>query len=226
VTQENNENKENIIMSTNTLDALLAGGGKTAKFEKIGTSYSGTVISADIRQATNFDTGKPEFWEDGKPKQQVVIAIQTALREDSEDDGIRSLYIKGWGDQRRALQAASKAAGGSPAPGDTFTATYVGDGEKPQRGFAPKIYKYEIKKGSPLDAVTGAGEQWAAPESAAPASSAPAADAPFNTLPTEQIEKLIEMSLTDEQIATALGLTPPQVTPVRVQYVANQSKGF
>lgn len=220
-------------MSTNTLDAFLAGGGKTAKFESVGTSYEGTVASAEIRQATNFDTGAPDFWPDGNPKQQIVISLETAERENADDDGVRSVYIKGWGDQRKALQAASKAAGGSPAAGDHFKVTYVGDGEKPQRGFAPKIYKYEIRKANPLDATLNAGAP-AAPVQQAPAQAAmpatPVAQPGGGALTPQQeamIQALIPKALSDEQIAAVVdGASPQAIAQVRLQSAAATSGGL
>ena len=206
-------------MSMSTLDSLLAGGGKTAKFEKVGDSYTGVVQSAEVRQASNFDTGKPEFWDDGNPKQQIVVSIQTSERVDEEDDGVRAVYIKGWGDQKKALQRASKEAGGSPAVGDTFTATYVGDGEKPQRGFAPKIYQYKIKKGSPLDAVVNS-------EAPAAASGSPWAAGP-NASQIEQIKKLLLLGLAPDKIAQAVdGVTAEDAEAVRLQMAADSSSGF
>lgn len=219
------------------LDQILAGGGKTAKFETIGTTYSGTVLSAELRQATNFDTGKPEFWDDGKPKMQVVVSIQTNERNDAEDDGARSVYIKAWGDQKRALQAAAKAAGGSPAPGDTFTVRYIADGEKPARGFAPKVYEYKIVKGNSVDAALS--DQWATPAQAAvqqvqaqPVQQAPTQAAqPVQQVPasggasTEQIAKAIDLGLTDEQIAQAIGATAQDIQLVRLQR-ASTGAGF
>lgn len=213
-------------MSTNTLDAFLAGGGKTAKFETIGTSYEGTVASAEIRQATNFDTGQPDFWPDGNPKQQIVISLETAERTDADDDGVRSVYIKGWGDQRKALQAASKAAGGSPAPGDHFKVTYVGDGEKPQRGFAPKIYKYEIRKANPLDATLNAGQS-AAPAAAPAAPQAAPGGGGLTPQQEAMIQALIPKALSDEQIAAVVdGASPQAIAQFRLQSAAATSGGL
>jgi hypothetical protein len=203
-------------MSTSTLDSLLNGGGKSAKFPSVGTSYTGKVTSVEVRQATNFDTGEPESWPDGNPKQQIVVSLETNLQEDADDDGARSIYIKAWGDSLKAFRQANKTAGGTLASGDTFTATYVADGPKPARGYPPKIYKYEIKKGSPLDAVVG--DVWAPAEAAAPAA------APSDK--KDQIEKLIALSLTDEQIAKALGVFEAEAAAVRLQLAANSSKGF
>lgn len=205
-------------MSTATLDDLLTGGGKTAKFEKIGQVWSGPVVKAEPRQATNFDTGKPEFWDDGQPKMQAVVSIQTDLHEDDTDDGVRAIYVKMWGDQKKAFRLAAQQAGGAPAPGDHFTATYYADGEKPQRGFAPKLFRYEIKKGSSLDAALGVTTQ-NAPSSQPSGFASSDQDA--------QIAVLISKGLTDEQIASVMdGVTVQDAATVRLVQAANSNKGF
>lgn len=129
-------------------DALASSTGKSAKFPTVGATITGTVISADVVQARNFDTGDPEFWADGSPKQQFRITLTTDLRDPSDggDDGTRSVYVKAWGDGKKELQRAVKASGAADIlTGGTFTATYTGDGELPagKRGFPPKVYRYE-----------------------------------------------------------------------------------
>ena len=107
--------------------------------------------AAEVVQKTNFDTREPEFWDDGKPIEQVRIVLQTTLTDQpdpdtGQDDGLRSVYIKGWGDQLRELRRAVRASGAADIEaGGTFTATYVRDGElaKGRRGFPPKVYAYE-----------------------------------------------------------------------------------
>ncbi|OJU44462.1 MAG: hypothetical protein BGN98_13840 [Microbacterium sp. 69-7] len=206
-------------MSNDTLDALLAGGGKTAKFEKIGDSYTGIVTSAETRQATNFDTGKPEFWDDGNPKKQAVINIQTTERLDEDDDGVRAIYINAWGEKIKALREASRLAKGAPAVGDTFTATYIGDGPKPQKGFAPKLFKYEIVKGSPVDALLGGGAEAKAPD---------AFPAALNDAQKAQAAQLIALGLDDAKIATVVdGADPVAIAQLRLQQAAvGAGKGF
>lgn len=206
-------------MSNDTLDALLAGGGKTAKFEKIGDSYTGVVTSAETRQATNFDTGKPEFWDDGNPKKQAVINIQTMERIDEDDDGVRAIYINAWGEKIKALREASRLAKGAPAVGDTFTATYIGDGPKPQKGFAPKLFKYEIVKGSPVDALLGGGAEAKAPD---------AFPAALNDAQKAQAAQLIALGLDDAKIATVVdGADPVAIAQFRLQQAAvGTGKGF
>lgn len=159
-------------------DLLASTGGKSFKFDHVGATVTGTVQSAEVTQKKNFDTGEPEFWSDGKPVRQIRVTLATSQRDpaDAEDDGTRSVYIKGWGDQLRALKSAIKAAGANDIEaGGTFTATYVRDGELPagKRGFPPKVYEYAYK------APSGTAGILADPAPAAPAAAPqPAAQAP------------------------------------------------
>lgn len=129
-------------MSTNPVDNfLLGGGGKSASFEKVGDSITGTVISTEVKAQTDIGTGKPLVWDDGSVRQQLVVKLQTQLREDFEDDGIRAVYVKGAKKQgsrslHDAVASAVRAAGakGLEAGG---TLTVVHDGTQPSetRGF-------------------------------------------------------------------------------------------
>lgn len=178
-------------MTDDLLDELLSGGGKTffTKDDPVGRSVTGTVTSVRVRQVTSFETGKPEFWDDGQPKRQVVITLATAERDpaDGDDDGHRNIYVKGWGEQRQALAKAGK-----PAVGDTLTVTFSGLGDVPGKGMnAPKRYDFRLVKGSPLDALD---------------TPTPAAAPDVSKVPA-----LRQAGLSDDQIAAATGLSLAQV---------------
>src|SRR5690606_34634861 len=74
---------------------ILAGGGRSAKFPEIGTSYAGEVLDVRVADQTNFDTGAVETWPDGRPKKMLIVSLQTKLQEDDDDDGVRTIYAKG-----------------------------------------------------------------------------------------------------------------------------------
>lgn len=221
------------MTSLDHLDELLTAGGKSFKFETPGDSVTGTVQNVDVRQVRDFDTGKPTTWDDGRPQEQIVITLSTSLRdpEITDDDGTRSVYVKGWGDQLRAFRAAVKAAGGKPEPGDTFTATFTGFGEKgPRGGFPPKKYVYELRKASPLDGVL-AGQQPAAQQAYAPQAYQPQAPQAYQqpapqayqpqaqsaavTDTTEKARQLIALGLDDNTIANATGLDVTVIATIR-----------
>lgn len=209
-------------MTDNLLDELLSGGGKTffAKDDPVGRSVTGVVTAVSVRQVTSFETGKPEFWDDGQPKRQAVITLATAERDpaDGDDDGARNVYVKMWGDQRRALAKA-----GTPAVGDTLTVKFSGVGTPPSKGMSPpKHYEFTLVKGSPgqaqvaeaLKPETPSGPPaWATgaePAAAQPAQPAPAASGPD----VSKVPALRAAGLTDEQIAGATGLSLADVKGV------------
>lgn len=217
---------------SSTLDDLLSGGSKSFKFENPGDTVTGTIAVAPVvRQATEFGTGKPLTWDDGRPQEQVVITLNTTLREAADDDGTRSIYIKGWGTQLKAFKAAVQKAGSKPAAGDTFTARFTGYGPKPAGGgFPSKEYAYELVPAAAAavdgllgteEPTTGAGssqDPWATP--APPAAAAPAAAPTASSGPSPEhiatAKSLIAAGLGDDVIlASAPSLTPAVLAALR-----------
>ena len=148
-------------MTTTHDDAtdFLLGGEKvrSAKFETVGDTVKGTILDAQVRQQTDISTGELLTWDDGKPKQQLVITLQTDIREDvvigeDPDDGRRRIYVKGSTKAESksmtvAVRDALRTAGAQRLDiGATLAVRYTGDGVATTRGFtAPKQYaaKYE-----------------------------------------------------------------------------------
>jgi hypothetical protein len=53
-------------MSTDDVNEfLLSGGMPVLKYETAGTTHTGKIISAEVQQQREIDSGKPKFWEDG-----------------------------------------------------------------------------------------------------------------------------------------------------------------
>jgi hypothetical protein len=71
--------------------------------------------------------------------------IATDAREDEDDDGVRTVRVKGWGIQRNALRDACQKAGRPPIVGDMMRAVYVGEDQSKKGGFPAKVYEYTIK---------------------------------------------------------------------------------
>jgi hypothetical protein len=123
-------------------ELLMGGGGKTAKFPDIGDKVMGTVLAAEPGQQTDID-GKPLFWDDGKPRMQVVVSLQTDDREDDDDDGVRKLYVKG--QMLKAVQEVVRPHKGLSV-GGKLAVQYTGDGEQKTRGYnPPKLYKAQYE---------------------------------------------------------------------------------
>lgn len=149
-------------MTQDANDFLMGGGVKSAKFEKIGTVVKGTIVTKpELQQQRDPKDGKPQTWDDGKPKQQVKVVLQTEQRDDAEDDGRRAIYVKA--NMLKAVQEAVKAAGAKGLEvGGVLAVKYVKDGEKKNKAFnAPKLYAAKYEAPDPM-AVAAAAEPEAA----------------------------------------------------------------
>jgi hypothetical protein len=133
-----------------SLDELLSGSGAKSFFNadsQPGQSVTGVLDLIETSQMRDFQTKQPAYWNDGRPQMQIHIVLQTTLHDPSieDDDGRRSLWIKGWGIQLKAFREACRQAGvKAPKQGDTITATFTGLGERGNAPQAPKVYAYQI----------------------------------------------------------------------------------
>ena len=102
---------------------LLSGGVPAAKFETIGTAHSGRILFMEVQQQREIDTGKPKFWEDGKPREQIYMVVQTAERDaaDRDDDGRRAFYVRGF--MKNAVSDALRKARAKLEIGGTLAIT-------------------------------------------------------------------------------------------------------
>ena len=143
-------------MSNPVDDFLLGGGAPTASYTAapIGHTYKGVSLASEVNQQTKMGPGELLFWDDGKPRMQAVVTIQTDLRDPAiqDDDGQRRLFVKG--DMQRAVREAVKAAGArSFEVGGTLAVQYVGDGEAKSGLNAPKLYRAQYVAPSPTAAT-------------------------------------------------------------------------
>lgn len=100
------------------------------KDAKIGDSFTGSITDLRTVQVRSYDTGEPEFWDDGKPKLQIEVTLATDYLDPSldEDDGTRRVYL--FGQKLAAAKQEMKAKGFSKLEkGMQFTISFVG--EKP-----------------------------------------------------------------------------------------------
>lgn len=200
-------------------DELFAStGGKTLKPDTIGETLGGVIVSAESRQMTDFTTGEPLTWDDGKPCLQVVVTVDLGTTDTDGNPEQGCIYIKTWGEQRQALKEALKESGldsmnKALAPGNHMSITFIGEkpNEKNPRLNAIKLYKYTIEPRANLGAAVNAALAEPAP-TAAPAAPAPAAPAPAGGV---DIAALIKAALPDAQIASIAGIDPSAVTAIR-----------
>ena len=138
----------------------LAGGSKSASFLNIGDSVEGTVLSSAIKQATDIKTKAPLTWDDGNPQMNFVFELQTSLRDPQieNDNGIRSVWMKVSGSDKKAVKKAVLDAGVDDIyDGGYMKVTYVGDEPSSVPGFNAKKIK-EVQYRAPQGAVGQAAE--------------------------------------------------------------------
>jgi hypothetical protein len=139
-------------VSTDPNAFLMGGGIASAKFKEIGDTVKGVIADQpELRQQTDFKTGAPKFWNDGKPMMQLVVTLSTDERDpaDPEDDGSRRVYIKGKL-QQAVAQAVRKAGAKGLEVGGTLQVSYVGNDAPKVRGEdGAKLYTAEYTSAAP-----------------------------------------------------------------------------
>lgn len=137
---------------TREAESFLNGGSTiAAKFPKVGFTVEGTVLDWTMRQQTDNDTREPLYWKGNKPLPESEFTeeglrkarpvMQCLLRIQSEptgitwegntydevpipdDDGIRTLYLKG--SLATAVGEAKKKAGTAGKPASMEKGAYV-----------------------------------------------------------------------------------------------------
>lgn len=182
-------------MSIDANELLMGGGSKAARFDGIGVTVTGVIEDVTAKQQTDFTTGDLKFWPNGDPMYQVLVRLQTSEREDGDDDGVRTLYVKGKSLTNAVRDAVRKAGGRGLEVGGTLTVAYIGDGPQERKGInPPKLYTAEYAKPNPAaaaNAALGLAEPATAP---APAPAAPAVGPDLSQLPAEAravVEKML-----------------------------------
>ena len=134
---------------------LLGTSGKSFAFDSMGDSVSGIIVEMKKRQQTDLETGEPLFWQGGDPRMMLVVSLQTELNETDDDEGIRTVYLRGGNytpargkgtSSLIAVKDAVKRSGSEKGiePGGRLTLAYTGEAAKSNRGLnAAKLYTAE-----------------------------------------------------------------------------------
>jgi hypothetical protein len=149
-----------------SVDDLLAGGGsKSLSFKDftVGDSYTGTISGLRTVQVRNYDDPtKLEFWDDGKPKLQIEVTLDTDYKDatDDEDTGERRVFL--FGQKLTAAKEEMKRKGMAKLEiGSEFTITLTGTKPaKNPRYNDVKLYGIELKPSTSnpaVDALLSAG---------------------------------------------------------------------
>lgn len=140
-------------MTTDVDTFLMGGAGRSAQFKKHGDLVEGVIMHAEVRQQTSFDDGSLLYWDDGKPRNQLVVTLQTEDHEDDDDDGIRKVYVKGQmtkAVQKAVLESGQRGLGN----GGKLTVQYVSDAESKKKGM-PGAKQYVAMYEPPQQSLDG-----------------------------------------------------------------------
>lgn len=187
---------------------LMGGGGApTAKFPTPGTVIGGRITEPPtLEQQRDIKSGEKKFWADGDPMMQLVVTVQTDLRDPAleDDDGKRRIFIKG--QMKNAVSDAVRQAGARGLEvGGTLHVRYTHDGQAKERGMSPPkqyVAKYETAATAELGAWGGA-----------PAAAAPAAP-PAQVAGAVQTTGPIDWNAVGAAPAPAPAAAPPGVNTV------------
>ena len=118
---------------------LMGGEGVPSAFTKsdpVGTRRGGAITERpELRQQTDFDSGALLTWDDGSPRQHLVVTVQTDLRDSDnpDDDGRRRFYVKG--NLQKVLREAVRKSGAKGLEvGGQLYITRIGRDEPKKRG--------------------------------------------------------------------------------------------
>lgn len=152
------------------------------KFTNPGDTHTGTITEvSDARQATEFGSNEPAYWdrEKTRPKMQVAVTLDTAERDpqDANDTGKRTLWVVEDGRSGSILsairQAVHQAGAGTIDIGGQLTVAFSGFDPNSKNPANPrKIYTAAYQAPAPAGGMFT--NQAPAPAAPAPAPAAPA----------------------------------------------------
>jgi hypothetical protein len=137
-------------MSKEVNEFFMGNSSPALSFLEPGTSHKGRITHMEMRQMIGLQDSKPQFWDDGSPKMQAVITLQTDYRDDPEDNGQRRLFVGSKGMKIAVTAAVKKAGVDGLAVGGKLAVKYTRNGEATQRGFnPPKVYAAQYEAPAP-----------------------------------------------------------------------------
>lgn len=197
-------------MSTDPNEFLMGGGSASAKFEAVGDTVTGKIAAVDIRQQTDL-AGEPLIWDNGDPRMQMIVTIETDAKDNDDDDGKRNVYVKGsktGGTQslHDAVRTAVQAAGVKGIEvGGTLTVGFVGTEASKTKGYSDRKL-YTAHYVAP-DKATESGEYLGTvPPAAAASAPAPVATTATGPSPAAKAKELLNLGVPHDVVASQTGL--------------------
>lgn len=142
-------------------DDFFGGGGRSAQFPTLGTVVGGPIVRVgEPMQQRDPVTLKPKVYDDsGKPMMQLPVEVQTNTREDADDDGVRTIWIKG--QMKKAVQDALNKTKSKLRVGGTLIVKW--NAEEPNKNRALNAQKIYVAAYQPPAADGGFFDEPAAP---------------------------------------------------------------
>ena len=138
-----------MTFDTNAANALTRkGGGNIAKFNNIGDTTKIKITGLEEREQTDFISGAPINWADGKPKMQFVF---TGIDQDTQEE--TRIFAKGF--MLGAIKDALVAAEANLEAGGILAVKYTEDlpptkvGKHPAKNF---VAQYQPPKPASISA--------------------------------------------------------------------------
>lgn len=132
-----------------------AGGPPGVKFEALGDSVTGVVLSMRERDDIDMDTNEVKTWPNGDP----IKVYAAVLDVDGTEDGQRTLWIRG--NMVKAVREAVTKAGVKSSIGHKLTVQHHEVGVPTRKGFnAPKLYRAKLELVIKPQTAAAAEEPW------------------------------------------------------------------
>lgn len=139
----------NDLLSTRSIASI------SFKDAKVGDSFTGTISDLRTVQVRSYDSGEPEFWDDGKPKLQIEVTLETGYLDPTadDDDGTRRIYL--FGQKLSAAKQEMKSKGFAKLErGMKFTIALAGEKPSSNKKYNNvKLYGIEIEAATSNPAV-------------------------------------------------------------------------
>lgn len=122
---------------------LMGAAVPSMRWDHPGATCSGRVVHRETRLQTVFGTGEVKKWPSGDPMYQLVVHIQTSLRDPSieNDNGTRAIYIKGKNFTDAARDAVREAGALGIEVGGMISVVYTGDDMTSKAPIKPKMFQ-------------------------------------------------------------------------------------
>lgn len=174
------------------------------KDASVGDSFTGTITDLRTVQVRSYDSGEPEFWDDGKPKLQIEVTLATEYLDSGveEDDGTRRVYLFGQKLSAAKLEMKSKGIA-KLEKGMQFTITFAGEKPASNKKYNNvKLYGIEIE---PATSNPDVDALLVETTGAKPAKKAATGDK-LSPAQVEKAKKLSTAGFTPEEVAEAMSV--------------------